>query len=197
MDYKQLSYRVYAIVIGLLSLAYSDVMASKSFAGGYGGLGIGYGYTHGKFNGITYRGMSLSTEAHLGYGWISDKLYYGLEGGLAYDAFAKKKGRTDLKQPWQESFSLRIGRILRSCFLPFMRVGVSCDQWALRSSGHTKRFSTTMLLWGVGVDAFVNDRLSIRSEVGYAYSMGLNAAKTISSKKPIKAGVTMGVSYHL
>jgi hypothetical protein len=197
MYLKQVSHRIFMVATIFFSWLASDALAEKNFSGAYGGAGAGYGYTHGKFNGTSYRGMSLSANGHAGYGWISDKVYYGIEGGAGYDAFSKKKGGTDLKQPWQGSLSLRIGRVLRSYFLPFMRLGVSYDRWGLRSLGRTTHYNTTTLVWGVGVDAFVNDRVSIRSEFDYARSMGMSGTKGISSKKPIKAGIAMGVSYHL
>jgi hypothetical protein len=196
MSYRLLSRGIFSMALLFFSLISSDVRAEKTFAGTYGGLGIGYGYTHGKFNGISYKGMSLSTGVHAGHGWVREQLYYGIEGGLRYDAFSKKKGGSYLKQPWQGALSLRIGRVLRSYFLPFMRVGISRDHWTLRSLNHKTRFNATMLLLGVGVDAFVNDHISIRSEFDYASSVGLNDAKLTSSKKPIKAGLKIGISYH-
>ncbi len=196
MNYQRLLCRIVFVNL-ILCFHPLCAMADKSFAGGYGGGELTYGYTHAKFGANAYKAMSLGMGGYLGYGWLKDIAYYGIEGGFGYDAFSKKKGGTHLKQPWQGSFSLRLGRILRSYFLPFLRLGVSHDAWVLRPvCQQTDHFTSMMALLGVGVDVFVADRLSIRSEFNYALSMGLQGSKPQSSKKPIKAGLAMGLSYH-
>ena len=198
MIVSRLFFSIFFILSGLSLVFSKSAFAEKSFSGPYVGLGLGYGYHHAWFDGISYKGMSLATGSHVGYGWLQNHLYYGLEGGISYDTFSKKKGVSQVKEGLNVGGSLRLGRLLRSTFLPFMRLGVRYDKYALRSlNAKTDHFFAEMLVMGIGVDAFFSNRFSLRSEFDYALCMGLKRAKASTSKKPLHSSLTMGISYHL
>jgi len=198
MVVSRLFFSIFFLVVGLGLVTSKRAFAEKSFSGPYVGLGLGYGYHHAWFNGISYKGMSVATGSHLGYGWLQNHLYYGLEGDIAYDTFSKKKGVSQVKEGLSMGASFRLGRLLRNTFLPFMRLGVRYDKYALRSLNAKKEhFFAEMLVMGIGVDAFFSNRFSLRSEFDYALCMGLKRAKASASKKPLHSSLMMGISYHL
>lgn len=188
------------IILTCLGMSFalaSPVLAKKEFGGPFAGLGVAYSYTNSKFYEMSYKGMSFASRIFGGYGWINDQLYYGVEGGLWCDSFSKKKESSRLRRKWMAEGSFRVGRLIRNHFLPFARLGMRYDRYALKPIGRrTDHLGAAMLLWGVGVDAFVEENISIRSEFNYAMPLSLHSTKAQCGKKPLSAGVTMAVSYH-
>ena len=192
---KQYLYRTFfGFCLSLASYGHAE----KDFNGSYVGAGAQYTYNRGNFGAESYKGMSLSSRLFTGYGWVKERLYYGIEGGLSYDSFSKKKDGARLKKTWSADGSCRLGRIIRQHFMPFVRVGVRHDHYTFQPSGAKKnQFGAGMVVYGVGVDAFASDRMIIRSEINYAFCTGFRNNKNVSGKKPLNVSVAMSAAYFL
>lgn len=164
----------------------------KDFGNSSLGFGLGYGYNRGDFDRKTFKGMGFIPQIMGGYGWVKEQSYYGLEGSIGYDSFSKKKEVVKLKKSWNIGVSFRIGKIIRSYFLPFLRVGFDYNQYKISKSS----FGSYGLLLGLGVDAFINDDFTIRSEFLHGRSVGFNHLKNTSNKKPLYSTLVMSISYH-
>ena len=185
------------LIFSLLAVwSAGDVCAQKKFEGSYVGGGLGYGYTKASFGDQTFKGMSLSMQTFTGYGIVSEKKYYGVEGTLGYDSFSKNKASNRLKRQQFFGASFRLGKVLRGNFLPFMRAGVGYENFSLRLSDKpTDHFNAWVLGFGVGAEALVTDTFFIRSEIQYKFATSLPGLKERSAKKPFSLGLKMSAGY--
>ena len=168
----------------------------KEFGNGFIGLQGGYQYNRADFNGQSYKGMSFVPQIFSGYGWIKDQSYYGVEGSIGYDSFSRKKESSKLEKSWVLDGSFRIGKVIRSHFLPFIRIGAGYQSYTLRLEKTRSSFGAYMAFLGFGVDAFIHEDFSIRSEFLHGRTVGFSRLKSSAHKKPLHSTLIMSLSYH-
>jgi hypothetical protein len=176
-------------------IASFPVYGKKDFNGPFLGGGVGYGYSRADIAATTFKGMSFSPQVFYGHGWTKDQRYYGLEGNIGYDGFSKKKGSLKLEKSWALRGSFRFGKVIRSYFLPFVRIGFDYRHYKGRLPTKSS-FGAYGIVLGLGVDAFIDEKFSIRSEFLHGRSLGFSHLKVPSHKKPLHSALTMSVSYH-
>lgn len=173
---------------------------SGNFQGFTMGFGVDYGYNRAKFNDALFKGASVAEKIFGGYGRVYDEVYVGLEIAAGYDNFSQTVKKTPSKKLSRGYFfegAFRIGQVIRSNFLPFLRVGMGYDQYGLRLQGQKRSFYAQALLVGLGTDAFIDESWSIRSEVSHNWAFKIDANNMSVNKKPSKTALTLSIIHHL
>lgn len=184
------------ILLSFLLVCCLPAYGKKEFGHSFIGIGGGYRYNRADLNGQSYKGMSFVPQLLGGYGWLKGQSYYGIEGTLGYDSFSKKKGPSKLEKSWMVEGSFRMGKVIRSYFLPFIRIGAGYHSYCLRLSGKKSSFGAQMMFLGLGVDAFIDEDVSIRSEFLHGRTLGFSRLKTNADKKPFHSTLMLSLSYH-
>lgn len=172
-----------------------------NFNGPIMGVGAGYGYSRGDFNNTVFRGTSLTGKVFGGYGWVQNDLHWGIEIDAGYDNFSKTVKKFPPQKLSKGHFfegSFRIGQVIRTNFLPFLRFGMGYEQYRFISRDLEKKsFYAKTLLIGLGTDAIIHKDWSIRSEISHNWAFKVNSNTIPVGRKPFKTALTLSIIYHL
>ena len=103
-----------------------------------------------------------------------------------------------MSKTWNVDTSFRLGRIIRENFMPFLRMGFRYDHYNMRPSENKRNhFGAGMMVYGVGVDAFADEKITIRSELNYAFCTAFYGNHNVSGKKLLNVALVMSVARYL
>lgn len=190
--------------MGVVGLATAALAEPASFVGDFKGLYFGPAFAFGQTRiGVTnqrYRQTQVMIGGLLGYGHVfSSDLYVGGEFGLFHDTFSLKKEGQRVENNNHMEGVVRFGQLIQHNFLPYVGLGAAYAAYKMQSATQNKNFHTTDLISELGVDAFVNPHIIIRSSLRYQTGLCSHGSSSIVNiqKKPQSLFVKIGVSYIL
>lgn len=189
-------------------------------------IGAQLGYVKGKGDvhvvdpsNFTVKPSGVIAGVFGGYNWLSaDNLLFGVEADISAVSADKKKVFTEeysihnevsisttetykLKQNWDASLRLRVGKVLQDKYLPYLTVGATwagVEASSITGNGTTKE-KKTLSGWtaGAGVAMKVNDRTNVRIQYRYSNYSKKRFHKIGPSDLKYKTHVIqVGVSYN-
>ncbi|MFC4624173.1 outer membrane protein Omp25 [Daeguia caeni] len=174
-----------------------EVAPQYSWAGGYTGLYLGYGWNKAKNEGLgNIHPNDWKAGAYAGWNFQQDNFVYGVEGDAGYSWAKKSKNGLEVKQGFEGSLRGRLGYDLTPV-MPYLTAGIAGSNVKLDDgigSDSKFRFGWTA---GAGLEAKLTDNILGRIEYRYTqfgkkdYDLG---ASTVTNKLDTH-DVRVGVGY--
>ncbi len=180
-----------------------EAAPQSSWAGGYTGLYLGYGFGKTKtspdvgadYGNVKPKGVDLGGYA--GWNFQQDQFVYGVEGDAGY-SFAKKTNDAGLrtKEGFEGSIRGRIGYDLNPV-MPYLTAGVAGKQVKLSDELLDDSNSKFRVGWtaGAGIEAKITENILGRVEYRYSqfgnkdYDLAGNTGSSKLSTNDIRVGV--------
>lgn len=177
----------------------SKVPIHGSFQGVYGGITGSLGYQRIRVNGqgfkITYPRLGING----GYGFLFNETgYLGLEAGGSKNWYRASRQGVRLTNPYEMEGLLRLGKVVEGNFLSYAGLGFSQERYRFHLNTVSKHFTSTSMIYEVGVDGFILPHTLIRSSVRYERSVHVSSDPGITvNKKPHSVMLKIGVIFKL
>src|SRR5690606_24097797 len=112
-----------------------EIAPQYSWAGGYTGLYLGYGWNKLKNNAVgTIKPDDVKLGAYAGWNFQEDLFVYGVEGDAGYNWAKKSKNGLEVKQGFEGSLRARLGYDMNPV-LPYITAGIAGAQVKLDKIG--------------------------------------------------------------
>src|SRR5690606_31967463 len=174
-----------------------EIAPQYSWAGGYTGLYLGYGWNKLKNNAVgTIKPDDVKLGAYAGWNFQEDLFVYGVEGDAGYNWAKKSKNGLEVKQGFEGSLRARLGYDMNPV-LPYITAGIADARVKLDNGmddGSEFRVGWTA---GACLEAKPTDNILGRVEYRYphfrnkTYHFGGEAIRN----KPDSHDIRVGVGY--
>ncbi len=140
-----------------------------SWAGGYTGLYLGYGFNKFKTDNLVgnLKDDTAKLGAYAGWNFQNDNIVYGLEGDAGYNWAKKEELGLTAKSGFDGSLRARLG-VDMGPVMPYVAAGVAGTQ--VKFSDDTSSESKFRVGWtaGAGAETFLTDNITARLEYRYS-----------------------------
>ncbi|OJX99444.1 MAG: hypothetical protein BGP07_05355 [Rhizobiales bacterium 63-22] len=144
-----------------------QVAPQFSWAGGYTGLYLGYGWNQSKNEGVgKSRPDGMKLGGYAGWNFEQDQIVYGLEGDAGYNWAKKTRDGLETKQGFEGSIRGRLGYDLNPV-MPYITAGVAGSQIKLNSADDSASKFRVGWTAGAGMEARLTDNILGRVEYRY------------------------------
>ena len=164
-----------------------EVAPQSSWAGGYTGLYLGYGWNKLKTRGDTYGTVKpddWNIGAFGGWNFQQDQFVYGVEGDAGYNAAKKTTNDLQVKGGFEGSLRARLGYDMGPV-LPFVTAGVAGSTIKLDNGAASEDKFRVGWTAGAGVEGKITENILGRVEYRYTQFGNKNydlAGETVRNK---------------
>ncbi|WP_273725398.1 outer membrane protein Omp25 [Brucella gallinifaecis] len=176
-----------------------EMAPQYSWAGGYTGLYLGYGWNKAKnesdvFSNPTIKPNDWKGGAYAGWNFQQDQFVYGVEGDAGYSAAKKSRDGLEVKQGFEGSLRGRLGYDMNPV-LPYITAGVAGSQVKLSNSVDDESKFRVGWTAGVGMEAKLTENILGRVEYRYtqfgnkSYDLGNESVRNKLDTQDIRVGL--------
>lgn len=167
------------------------------FQGVYAGVAAGLQLTRMYVNNQAFHGRSVSDGFSLGSGLVFDQYYVGIEGSAVQPHVHLKKPSERVDAKTQYHIKGRFGKLVRDNFLAYLGIGPGFLKYNYRGPLHHATLKMRTWCPEIGVDAFAQENLILRSSLRYNIMTSLKKSDTTleTGKKSRSFSVEVGVFY--
>lgn len=178
-----------------------EVMPQYSWAGGYTGLYLGYGWNKFKNNSDTYADQTSKPNnakigAYAGWNFQQDNIVYGIEGDAGYSWAKKTVDGLQSKQNFDGSLRARLG-VDYDAIMPYITAGVAGSDIKLSTATDSQSKFRAGWTAGAGVEARLTDNVIGRFEYRYTdFGNKTYNLDTVSVRSKLQThDIRVGVGY--
>lgn len=146
-----------------------DAIPQNSWAGGYTGLYLGYGFNKFKTDNAVgdLKDDTAKFGAYAGWNFQNDNIVYGVEGDAGYNWAKKEYSGLTAKSGFDGSLRARLG-VDMGPVMPYVTAGVAGTQ--VKFSDATSSDSKFRVGWtaGAGAETFLTNNITARLEYRYS-----------------------------
>lgn len=176
-----------------------EMAPQNTWAGGYTGLYLGYGWNKSKnessvFADTTVKPNDWKAGAYAGWNFQQDQFVYGVEGDAGYSWAKKSRDGLEVKQGFEGSLRARLGYDLNPV-LPYITAGVAGSQIKLDNGVEDESKFRVGWTAGAGVEAKLTDNILGRVEYRYTqfgnktYDLGTESVRSKLDTHDIRVGL--------
>jgi outer membrane immunogenic protein len=176
-----------------------EMAPQYSWAGGYTGLYLGYGWNTSKnrsdvFGNEKTRPDDMKLGGYAGWNFQQDQFVYGVEGDAGYSWAKKSRNGLETKQGFEGSLRGRLGYDMNPV-LPYITAGVAGSQIELDNGVDNESKFRAGWTAGAGMEAKLTDNILGRVEYRYTqfggknYDLGTETVRNKFETHDIRVGV--------
>jgi outer membrane immunogenic protein len=172
-----------------------EMAPQNTWAGGYTGLYLGYGWNKAKTDAVgTIKPDDMKAGAYAGWNFQQDQFVYGVEGDAGYSWAKKSKDGLEVKQGFEGSLRARLGYDLNP-IMPYITGGVAGSQVKLSGNGDDESKFRVGWTAGAGMEAKLTENILGRVEYRYTqfgnkdYDLGGASVSNKLDTHDIRVGV--------
>ncbi|ASV86690.1 MULTISPECIES: outer membrane protein Omp25 [Brucella/Ochrobactrum group] len=172
-----------------------EMAPQSSWAGGYTGLYLGYGWNKVKTNTDgAIKPDDMKAGAYAGWNFQQDQFVYGVEGDAGYSWAKKSKNGLEAKQGFEGSLRGRLGYDLNPV-MPYITAGVAGSQVKLDNGIEDESKFRVGWTAGAGLEAKLTENILGRVEYRYTqfgnktYDLGTESVRNKLDTHDIRVGV--------
>lgn len=144
-----------------------EMAPQNTWAGGYTGLYLGYGWNKAKNDIVgTIKPDDWKAGAYAGWNFQQDQFVYGVEGDAGYSWAKKSKDGLEVKQGFEGSLRARLGYDLNP-IMPYITGGIAGSQVKLSAAGDDESKFRVGWTAGAGMEAKLTENILGRVEYRY------------------------------
>ncbi|APY13209.1 MULTISPECIES: outer membrane protein Omp25 [unclassified Brucella] len=174
-----------------------EVAPQYSWAGGYTGLYLGYGWNKAKTSTVgSIKPDDWKGGAFAGWNFQQDQIVYGVEGDAGYSWAKKSKDGLEVKQGFEGSLRARVGYDLNPV-MPYLTAGIAGSQIKLNNGLDDESKFRVGWTAGAGLEAKLTDNILGRVEYRYTQygNKNYDLAGTNVRNKLDTQDIRVGIGY--
>ena len=173
-----------------------EMAPQNTWAGGYTGLYLGYGWNKAKnSNGYgEVKPDDWKAGAYAGWNFQQDQFVYGVEGDAGYSWAKKSRDGLEVKQGFEGSLRARLGYDLNP-IMPYITGGIAGSQVKLSGNGDDESKFRVGWTAGAGMEAKLTENILGRVEYRYTqfgnktYDLGNESVRSKLDTHDIRVGL--------
>lgn len=176
-----------------------EAAPQNSWAGGYTGLYLGYGFNKYKTNNPVgdLKDDNIKVGGYAGWNFQNDNIVYGLEGDAGYNGAKKEELGLTAKSGFDGSLRARLG-VDMGPVMPYITGGVAGTQVKFSDATSSSSKFRVGYTAGVGAETFLTDNVTARLEYRYS-DFGKKdfelASGTVNDGRLQSHDIRLGVGY--